>query len=250
MLNIMAINALKRSIVWPITDYSVVEEAAALASRLKHRLSKKDWTISTAESCTGGLIASVLTDISGASSWFKQGWIVYSNESKMRELGVEKSAFDKDDSGAVSHKVAVQMARGARYKSGSNVSIAVTGIAGPAGGNEEKEVGRVHVAVIAEDYFLVRRMDFGENDRLDNKRSFTSLALRLAIEAIDRVEGDTKKEASLSSGPVEVTSSEEEDAQIHGTEEWEGALSWGSEKKTVSQSLKKIDLASLTDWED
>ncbi len=228
----------------------MVEEAAALASRLKHRLTKKDWTISTAESCTGGLISSLLTDISGASAWFKQGWIVYSNESKMRELGVEKSAFDDDGLGAVSHKVAVQMARGARYKSGSNVAIAVTGIAGPGGATETKEVGRVHVAVIAEDYFLVRRMDFGDNDRLDNKRSFASFALRLALEAIDRVERGAKTETSLSSGPVEIDESEEVSgkASLHGTEEWEGGISWGSEKKTVSQSLKKIDLASLIDW--
>ena len=127
----------------------MVEEAAALASRLAHRLRKLGWTISTAESCTGGLIASILTDISGASSWYKQGWIVYSNESKIRELGVGKSAFDKGESGAVSHKVAIQMARGARYKSGSNAAIAITGIAGPDGSGEGKEVGRVHVAVIA-----------------------------------------------------------------------------------------------------
>ena len=228
----------------------MVEEAAALASRLKHRLTKKDWTISTAESCTGGLISSLLTDISGASAWFKQGWIVYSNESKMRELGVEKSAFDDDGLGAVSHKVAVQMARGARYKSGSNVAIAVTGIAGPGGATEAKEVGRVHVAVIAEDYFLVRRMDFGDNDRLDNKRAFASFALRLALEAIDRVEGGTKMETSLSSDPVEINEAEEVlgKASLHGTEEWEGAISWGTEKKTVTQSLKKIDLASLIDW--
>ncbi len=230
----------------------MVEEAAALASRLKHRLTKKNWTISTAEYCTGGLISSLLTDISGASNWFKQGWIVYSNDSKLRELGVEKSAFDDGDSGAVSHKVAVQMARGARYKSSSNVAIAVTGIAGPGGATADKEVGRVHAAVIAEDYFLVRRMDFGDNDRLDNKRSFAAFALRLAIEAIDRVEGDKRKEASLSSDPKdikEVVNSEGE-GQLHGIEEWEGAISWGSEKKTVSQSLKKIDLASLTDWND
>jgi PncC family amidohydrolase len=228
----------------------VVEEAAALASRLKHRLTKKDWTISTAESCTGGLISSLLTDISGASAWFKQGWIVYSNESKMRELGVEKSAFNDDGLGAVSHKVAVQMARGARYKSGSNVAIAVTGIAGPGGATEAKEVGRVHVAVIAEDYFLVRRMDFGDNDRLDNKRAFASFALRLTLEAIDRVERGSKTETSLSSDPVEINETEEVrgKASLHGTEEWEGGISWGTEKKTVTQSLKKIDLASLIDW--
>ena len=231
-------------------DY-VVEEAAALASRLKHRLIKKDWTISTAESCTGGLISSLLTDISGASAWFKQGWIVYSNESKMRELGVESSAFDEGGYGAVSHKVAVQMARGARYKSGSNISIAVTGIAGPSGSSEDKEVGRVHVAVIAEDYFLVRRMDFGDNDRLDNKRSFASFALRLALEAIDRLDDGSKKETSLSSDPVGVnTEGDPWDQSVLGTDEWEGGISWGSEKKTVSQSLKKIDLASLIDWDE
>ncbi len=229
----------------------MVEEAAALASRLKHRLIKKEWSISTAESCTGGMISSLLTDISGASEWFKQGWIVYSNESKMRELGVENSAFDEVGSGAVSHKVAVQMARGARYKSGSNVAIAVTGIAGPSGASEGKEVGRVHVAVIAEDYFLVRRMDFGENDRLDNKRSFSSFALRLALEAIDRVEEGSKKETSLSSDPIETIEEADPDSQsLLGTEEWEGGISWGSEKKTVSQSLKKIDLASLIDWDE
>ena len=229
----------------------MVEEAAALASRLKHRLIKKDWTISTAESCTGGLISSLLTDISGASAWFKQGWIVYSNESKMRELGVESSAFDEDGYGAVSHKVAVQMARGARYKSGSNISIAVTGIAGPNGSSKDKEVGRVHVAVIAEDYFLVRRMDFGDNDRLDNKRSFSSFALRLALEAIDRLDDGSKKETSLSSDPAGEDKGKGPEGQLLlGTDEWEGGISWGSEKKTVSQSLKKIDLASLIDWDE
>lgn len=229
----------------------MVEEAAALASRLKHRLIKKDWTISTAESCTGGMISSLLTDISGASEWFKQGWIVYSNESKMRELGVESSAFEEGGHGAVSHKVAVQMARGARYKSGSNISIAVTGIAGPGGSSEDKEVGRVHVAVIAEDYFLVRRMDFGDNDRLDNKRSFASFALRLTLEAIDRLDDGTKKETSLSSDPTRDNPEEVSGSpSLLGTDEWEGGISWGSEKKTVSQSLKKIDLASLIDWDE
>ena len=229
----------------------VVVEAASLSSRLKHRLIKKNWTISTAESFTGGMISSLLTDISGASACFKQGWIVYSNESKMRELGVESPAFDEGGHGAVSHKVAVQMARGARYKSGSNISIAVTGIAGPGGSSENKEVGRVHVAVIAEDYFLVRRMDFGDNDRLDNKRSFASFALRLALEAIDRLDDGSKKETSLSSDPAGVKTEEDPGSQsLLGTDEWEGGISWGSEKKTVSQSLKKIDLASLIDWDE
>ena len=69
-----------------------------------------------------------------------------------------KSSFEEGAEGSVSNKVAVQMARGARYKSGSNVSVAITGIAGPAAADSDKEVGRVHVAVIAEDFFLARRM--------------------------------------------------------------------------------------------
>ena len=153
----------------------MVEETAGLASRFARRLRKRGLTVSTAESCTGGLLASLITDISGASEWFKQGWVVYSNESKMRELGVEKNAFEEGESGAVSHEVAIQMAHGARYQSDSDVAISITGIAGPGGATEDKEVGRVHVAVVTEDYFLVRRMDFGETDRLDNKRSRLSL---------------------------------------------------------------------------
>ena len=231
----------------------MVEEAAALASRLAHRLRKLGWTISTAESCTGGLIASILTDISGASSWYKQGWIVYSNESKIRELGVGKSAFDKGESGAVSHKVAIQMARGARYKSGSNAAIAITGIAGPDGSGEGKEVGRVHVAVIAEDYFLVRRMDFGENDRLDNKRSFTSFALRLAIEALDRAkDGEKKVPPTRKKSPATPKASSDEGTESldPSSEEWEGVIAWGPAESTVAQSLKNVDLASLTDWDE
>jgi nicotinamide-nucleotide amidase len=199
------------------------------------------------------LIASILTDISGASSWYKQGWVVYTNESKVRELGVENSAFDKGESGAVSHKVAVQMARGARYKSRSNVAIAVTGIAGPGGAVDGKEVGRVHVAVIAEDYFLVRRMDFGENDRLDNKRSFAAFALRLAIEALDRItEGEEKASAPKRKRPTRAKDSGDEISHDLDptSKEWEGVIAWGSAKRTVAQSLKNVDLASLTDWDE
>ena len=164
-----------------------VEETAGLASRVARRLRKRDWTVLW-QNPVQGLVASLITDISGASAWFNQGWITYSNESKMRELGVEKTAFDSDDAGAVSHEVAIQMAQGAKFQSDSNVSIGITGIAGPGGSTSNKEVGRVHVAVIAGDYFLSRRMDFGDNDRLDNKKSFMTFALRLTLEALDRVD--------------------------------------------------------------
>jgi len=222
----------------------VVEETAGLASRLARRLRKRGLTISTAESCTGGLLASLVTDISGATEWFKQGWVVYSNESKMRELGVEKNAFEEGEAGAVSHEVAVQMARGARYQSNSDVAISITGIAGPGGATEDKEVGRVHVAVVTEDYFLVRRMDFGENDRLDNKRSFAAFALRLGLEAMDRLSGAGDSETQSQTTAVDTS-------QLDPTEEeWEGSLSWKEDKKTVAEEISSVDLASLTEWED
>ncbi len=224
----------------------MVEETAGLASRFARRLRKRELTVSTAESCTGGLLASLITDISGASEWFKQGWVVYSNESKMRELGVEKSAFEEGEAGAVSHEVAVQMARGARYQSDSDVAISITGIAGPGGATEDKEVGRVHVAIVTEDYFLVRRMDFGENDRLDNKRSFAAFALRLGLEAMDRVSGSGESDSVSSQEQSPVDTSELDPSE----EEWEGSLSWKEDKKTVAEEISSVDLASLTEWED
>ena len=226
----------------------MVEETAGLASRMTRRLRKKGWTISTAESCTGGLLASLITDISGASQWFSQGWIVYSNEAKMRELGVEKSAFDEGEAGAVSHEVAVQMARGARYQSGSDVSIAITGIAGPGGSTIDKEVGRVHVAVIAQDYFLVRRMDFGDNDRLDNKRSFAVFALRLALETLDRFEDQEKVSVDENNELLDITQDISE--MDPSSEEWAGSMSWTVEETTVADEIQKVDLASLTDWDE
>jgi len=226
----------------------VVEETAGLASRMTRRLRKKGWTISTAESCTGGLLASLITDISGASQWFSQGWVVYSNEAKMRELGVEKSAFDEGEAGAVSHEVAVQMARGARYQSGSDVSIAITGIAGPGGSTADKEVGRVHVAVIARDYFLVRRMDFGNNDRLDNKRSFAVFALRLALETLDRLEDQENVSEDVEDNSDNNNPGISE--MDPSSEEWEGSMSWNVEETTVADEIQKVDLASLTDWDE
>ncbi len=228
----------------------MVEETAALASRLSRRLRKRGWSVATAESCTGGLLASTFTDISGATNWFDQGWVAYNNEAKMRELGVEKNALDKGEAGAVSHQVALQMARGARHRSNAEVSVAITGIAGPGGATPKKEVGLVHVAVTAGDQFLVRRRDFGENDRLDNKKSFVSFALRLTLELLDRVDADDARLAELESR-------EENDQQVDTSsmdpksEQWVGSLSWADdETKTVAAEIKRVDLASLTDWDE
>ena len=102
-------------------------------------------TLALAESCTGGLVAKMITDIPGASGVFFNGWITYSNQAKVRELNVQPDLVDLY--GAVSEQVAAAMARGARQKSGADLAIGITGIAGPGGATPEKPVGLVYIAL-------------------------------------------------------------------------------------------------------
>jgi nicotinamide-nucleotide amidase len=106
-------------------------------------LRAKRQTLSVAESCTGGLIAMRLTDVPGSSEYFMEGAVTYSNEAKMRRLGV--SAEILESNGAVSAQTAEAMASGMREKSSTDFAIAVTGVAGPGGGSEEKPVGTVFI---------------------------------------------------------------------------------------------------------
>lgn len=100
-------------------------------------------TVATAESCTGGLVASTLINVPGASEVFNEGYITYSNESKQKILGVKKKTLKKD--GAVSAACAEEMAKGAAKAADAQAAISVTGIAGPDGGTEEKPVGLVYI---------------------------------------------------------------------------------------------------------
>lgn len=106
---------------------------------------KNNITISTAESCTGGLIIASLTEISGSSAVVDRGFITYTNQSKMDMLDIQRPILQKY--GAVSEQIVIQMANGARLKSGSDITIAVSGVAGPTGGSQEKPVGLVHFAI-------------------------------------------------------------------------------------------------------
>jgi nicotinamide-nucleotide amidase len=108
---------------------------------LSARLLTKEWKLTTAESCTGGLIAAHCTDLIGSSAWFDRGFVTYSNEAKTELLGVPLELIASD--GAVSESVALAMALGAFFRSKATVSVAVTGIAGPAGGSPAKPVGTV-----------------------------------------------------------------------------------------------------------
>lgn len=104
----------------------------------------KKLRLTTAESCTGGLIASLLTDLAGSSDIFDRGFVTYSNQSKIDMLGVSPLTIDQH--GAVSALTAVEMAKGALEHSQADLAIAVTGIAGPSGGSKEKPVGLVYIA--------------------------------------------------------------------------------------------------------
>lgn len=117
---------------------------AALALRAGRALRRAGLSIATAESCTGGLIAKCLTDIAGSSDYFDRGWVTYSNAAKRSELGVPAALLARH--GAVSEAVALAMARGALLRSSARVAVAVTGVAGPAGGTPGKPVGTVWIA--------------------------------------------------------------------------------------------------------
>jgi len=103
-----------------------------------------DWQISCAESCTGGWVAKLFTDLAGSSAWFDRGYVTYSNRAKQEMLGVSVDVLD--EFGAVSEEVVVQMALGACKQAATKVSLAISGIAGPTGGSKEKPVGLVWFA--------------------------------------------------------------------------------------------------------
>ena len=119
-------------------------ELQDLVHELAARLSGKGWKLATAESCTGGWIAKCCTDRAGSSAWFESGIVSYSNHAKQQMLGVESEALEA--AGAVSRAVALQMADGARRRTGVEAALAVTGVAGPDGGSPDKPVGTVWFA--------------------------------------------------------------------------------------------------------
>jgi nicotinamide-nucleotide amidase len=119
-------------------------ELFAIAQQLGQLLKLKEKKIATAESCTGGWIAQVITEVSGSSAWFDRGFVTYSNAAKVQMLGVKPETLNKF--GAVSAQVATEMVNGALAHSDADCAIAVTGIAGPDGGTAEKPVGTVFIA--------------------------------------------------------------------------------------------------------
>ncbi|WP_204347265.1 CinA family protein [Rhizobium laguerreae] len=135
--------------------------------------------ISTAESCTGGLIAGALTEISGSSAVVDRGFVTYTNSAKMEMLGVQAETLWRF--GAVSEETARQMVHGALFRSRAEIAVAVTGIAGPGGGSPEKPVGLVHLAAKSRAGALIhRKMLYGDIGRSEVRLA----AIRTALEMV------------------------------------------------------------------
>lgn len=152
-----------------------VDAAAVLEACRAHR-----WRLATAESCTGGLIAARLTDVAGASDVVEGGVVVYANAQKIRWLRVPADVLERD--GAVSETTARAMAEGCREAFGVEVAVAVTGVAGPAGGSAEKPVGLVHLAVATPRGTTHRRAVFA-GDRKAVRDATVDAALALVASA-------------------------------------------------------------------
>ncbi len=134
--------------------------------------------IVTAESCTGGLVAALLTDIAGSSSVFERGFVTYSNKAKEEMLGVPGDVLA--DFGAVSEPVARMMAEGAMANSRANISVAITGVAGPGGGTRMKPVGTVHIACARENRAIIHEMlQLGDIGREGIRMAAVETALNL-----------------------------------------------------------------------
>jgi nicotinamide-nucleotide amidase len=141
----------------------------SLAEVVGRLLTERGETLSVAESCTGGLLGAACTDVSGSSAWFMGGMLVYSNESKIQQLGVDASVIDQQ--GAVSEPVAIALANGVRSRFGTTYGIGITGIAGPTGGSEAKPVGTVWIALAGPTVTDVHRFQFGNDRRITRERS-------------------------------------------------------------------------------
>ena len=147
-----------------------------LANRIQRLMTERRLTLSSCESCTGGLILHLLTNIPGSSDYIMGGFVTYSNAAKAKFAHVRKKTLNQF--GAVSKETALEMARGTRLSFGTDLCVSVTGIAGPGGGSPEKPVGLTYVGLCAPDEERVERYVWG-GDRETNKASSAQAALQL-----------------------------------------------------------------------
>jgi PncC family amidohydrolase len=160
---------------------------APLAEQVGHLLLARGLTLALAESCTGGLIGNLITDVPGSSNYFLGSAVTYANSAKENILGVRRATILAH--GAVSAETAAEMAAGARGIFGADIAVAVTGIAGPGGGLPGKPTGTVFIHLSAAAADLAEHHIWG-SDRLGNKRLSAEAALRLMIRYLESRQGD------------------------------------------------------------
>jgi len=151
-----------------------------LAVRLGCTLQDRRWTVATAESCTGGLIAGAITGVAGSSGWFERGFVTYSNEAKVEMLGVRRETLAAH--GAVSEATVREMAAGAVERSRADIAVAVTGVAGPSGGTPDKPVGLVCFAWARRGGAVEARTERFGGDRAAVRAATVEAALQGLIE--------------------------------------------------------------------
>jgi len=160
-------------------------EMIAVATALLDLCKRNKLMVATAESCTGGLVAGALTEISGSSAVVDRGFVTYTNEAKHQMLGVPLTTLEKF--GAVSRDTAEAMARGALGHADADLAVATTGIAGPTGGSAEKPVGLVHFAAASRSGALLHReRRFGDIGRTEVRRRSVIEALAMLTELAER----------------------------------------------------------------
>ena len=152
-----------------------------LLKKVDYYLKKQRLTVATAESCTGGLIAHTLTNISGSSEYFERGIVSYSNEAKIELLGVAEETLKEH--GAVNKQTAKAMALGIKNRSKVDIGISTTGIAGPTGGTKEKPVGLVYICIATSKKVEIKKFIFSGN-RLQNKENTCNAALEMLLDSI------------------------------------------------------------------
>jgi nicotinamide-nucleotide amidase len=151
------------------------------AARLIEAAKAKGLWLTTAESCTGGMVAAAITDVAGSSAVFDRGFVTYSNRAKTEMLGVPVALLEAH--GAVSEEVAAAMAFGARAAAGADIAVSLTGIAGP-GGSEFKPEGRVSFGIATSDGVQVETVEFGALGRAQVRAAARDHALALLVAAV------------------------------------------------------------------
>mgnify|MGYP002627010717 CR=1 FL=1 len=155
-----------------------------LEEKLGQILKAKNLTVATAESCTGGLVSSKLTDVSGSSDYVKLNFVTYSNESKNEILGVSWDILN--NFGAVSQECSYAMAEGLNKRTNCDLAICTTGIAGPTGGTQEKPVGLCYISIYYKKIITVKEIKIDSaTPRVQMKECFANEALKLAISIVE-----------------------------------------------------------------